>query len=232
MTISVDRAKARRERVQALAREDILEAALGAFAKNGYGDTKIADIAAAAGYTAASLYTYFPGKKEIFIAAADHFVSGVEQAFGRIPSEPPADFEALATDVRARIRGLCAYGDQRSDVLAFFMRLRWSGEPVLQEIRPKGAPCAGLGGGGGDGGATSDEDREHGPFRLHAYFGRVWKALGVERFGVDPVAIAGVVSATIESFFVRKYIFRLGGTLLEDADRIADLLLYGMRGAR
>lgn len=229
MVIPNDRAKVRRERVQALAREDILDAALRCFAQSGYAQTKIADIAAAAGYTAASLYTYFPGKKEIFVAAADHFVTGVEQSFGTIAEAPPADFEAFGEDVRTRIRGLCAYGDQRSDVLAFFMRLRWSGEPMIEEIRPKGMPCGGPGAIEVDAQELGDA---HGPYRLHGYFTRVWQALGVERFGIDSELFATLVGGMIESFFVRKYIYLMGGTLSEEADAISDLLLYGLRGTR
>jgi len=228
MTNSTDRAKARRERVQALAREDILEAALRAFARAGYGETKIADIAAEAGFTAASLYTYFPGKKEIFVAAADHFVAGLEGAFGELPAAPHEDFEAFAEDARARIRNICQYGDERSEVLAFLMRLRWSGEPVLQEIRSRGVPpCV-----AGTPEASDCEAGEHGPFRLQAYFARAWQALGVERFGVDAGLFSTMVSGIIESFFVQHYIFRMRGPLLASADAIADLLLFGLRGRR
>jgi|GEM_PF-2034401 len=232
MTIPNDRARARRERVQALAREDILDAALRCFAQNGYAHTKIADIASAAGYTAASLYTYFPGKKEIFVAAADQFVSGVEQSFGEVPTTPPPDFEAFATDVRMRIQGLCAYGDERSDVLAFFMRLRWSGEAILDEIRPKGAVSGPICGADGPVVDPADGGEPHGPLRLHAYFTRVWRAIGVERYGMDAELFATLVGGMIESFFVRKYIYLTGGTLSEEADAISDLLLYGLRGTR
>jgi len=229
MTIQNERAKVRRERVQALAREDILDAALRCFAQHGYAHTKIADIAAAAGYTAASLYTYYPGKKEIFVAAADHFVAGVEQSFGEVRDVPPDDFEAFAHDVRKRIRGLCAYGDERSDVLAFFMRLRWSGEAVIEDIRLKGLPCGAPGDEPIDVAASGDA---HGPYRLHAYFTRVWRALGVERYGIDGELFATLVGGMIESFFVRKYIFLMGGTLSEEADAISELLLFGLRGTR
>ena len=39
--------------------------------------------------------------------------------------------------------------------------------------------------------------------------------------------------AAVESFFARKYIFLIegeGGALADDADAIADLVLYGLRG--
>jgi len=215
----VDRAKARRERAQAMARGDILDAALRAFARRGYADTKMTDIAAEAGYTAASLYTYFPGKKEIFIAAADHFVAGVEEAFGPVPETPPADFEALEAEVRRRIEALVGYGDDHRETLAFFLRMRWSGEAVLHELKP--ANCV-----------APNRDDAHGPHRIHAHFAEVWRGLGVERFGVDPEAIATLAGAAIESFFLRRFVFGAGGALREDADPIADLLLYGLRGKR
>ncbi len=226
MTIQGDRARVRRERAQALAREDILDAALRCFAQRGYAQTKIADIATAAGYTAASLYTYFPGKKEIFVAAADRFVSGVEEAVGPPPEEAPRDFEAVAADIRKRIKQLCVYGDERSDVLAFFMRLRWSGEGVIEEITALRAEIACAAG-------EAPDDR-HGPHRLHHYFAGLWRALGVERYGIDAEVFASVVGGLIESFFARKYIFQLGhgGTLAADADAIADLVLYGLRGKK
>ena len=49
-------------------REEIVLAAAGAFARKGFRATTMHEIAAAAGYTAASLYTYFKSKDEIFAA--------------------------------------------------------------------------------------------------------------------------------------------------------------------
>lgn len=58
-------AKARREREIARTRQDILEAAARAFSKNGFASATMQDIAREAGYTAASLYSYFSSKDEI-----------------------------------------------------------------------------------------------------------------------------------------------------------------------
>lgn len=220
--VSLNRAKARRERAQAMAKQDILEAALRCFAKNGYVATKMSDIAAEAGYTAASLYTYFPGKLEIFAAATEHFMSEVTASFGDLRESPCDTFEALADEVRQRVRTLCAFGDLRHEVLGFYMRLRWSSEPLLQELREKtGGECPPGCATDGLGGVESEVDR---------HFIGVWRALGVERFGISPVAIAGVMGGVIEAFFARKYLLSQGGTLSEEADEIADLLLYGVRG--
>lgn len=55
----------RRAREIARTRQDILEAAARAFVQNGFRAATMQDIAREAGYTAASLYGYFPSKEEI-----------------------------------------------------------------------------------------------------------------------------------------------------------------------
>jgi len=55
----------RRQREISRIRADILEAAARAFARAGFRRATMQDIAREAGYTAASLYTYFRSKKEI-----------------------------------------------------------------------------------------------------------------------------------------------------------------------
>lgn len=226
--VSLDRAKARRERAQALAKQDILEAALVCFANKGYAETKMSDIASQAGYTAASLYTYFPGKLEIFTAATQQFMEDVKAAFGDMPERPCETFEELADAIRQRVRTLCAFGDLKNEVLAFYMRLRWNSEPVLAELRAKGADPSAVGcpsaASAGDG-ATGPQEGE-----VDRYFIELWRALGVERFGHRPETIAGVMGGVIEAFFARHYLLKRGGTLSEDADEIAELLLYGVRG--
>jgi AcrR family transcriptional regulator len=59
------KAPQRREREIARTREDIVEAATRAFVEIGVHDATMQDIAREAGYTAASLYTYFRSKQEI-----------------------------------------------------------------------------------------------------------------------------------------------------------------------
>ena len=55
----------RRAREIARTRQDILEAAARAFAARGFNGATMQDIAREAGYTAASLYSYFASKEEI-----------------------------------------------------------------------------------------------------------------------------------------------------------------------
>jgi AcrR family transcriptional regulator len=71
----------RREREMAHARLDILEAAVRAFAQVGLHRTTMQDIAREAGYTAASLYTYFKSKQDIVDAMASHLTDEYVQVF-------------------------------------------------------------------------------------------------------------------------------------------------------
>lgn len=63
------------------ARLDILEAAVRAFANVGLHRTTMQDIAREAGYTAASLYTYFKSKQEIVEAMTSHLTDEYVQVF-------------------------------------------------------------------------------------------------------------------------------------------------------
>jgi len=63
------------------ARLDILEAAVRAFTKTGLHRTTMQDIVREAGYTAASLYTYFKSKQEIIEAMAAHLTDEYIQVF-------------------------------------------------------------------------------------------------------------------------------------------------------
>ena len=65
----------RHARAVARTREDIVDAAARAFSRGGYASTTMQDIAHEAGFTAAALYTYFPGKREIFEALLDHLAA-------------------------------------------------------------------------------------------------------------------------------------------------------------
>ncbi|MCB9656669.1 MAG: TetR/AcrR family transcriptional regulator [Sandaracinaceae bacterium] len=73
----------RRERAAAHAREDILDAAASVFAKKGYAAAGVQEIAAEAGFGAASLYSYFKGKRAIWDALLDVVTHGILELFER-----------------------------------------------------------------------------------------------------------------------------------------------------
>lgn len=74
----------RKERQLAHARTDILDAAVRAFARTGLHGTTMQDIAREAGYTAASLYTYFKSKQEI----VDAMVTQLTDEYIKVFDEP------------------------------------------------------------------------------------------------------------------------------------------------
>jgi AcrR family transcriptional regulator len=61
----------RREKLRLLQRETILEAAEQVFARRGYHQSKMREIAAQADFTPGSLYNYFRSKEDIFLALFD-----------------------------------------------------------------------------------------------------------------------------------------------------------------
>jgi AcrR family transcriptional regulator len=77
----------RRAREIAHTRDDILDAAARVFAEAGYHDATMQAIARAAGFTAASLYTYFKSKDEIYEALVDDVRTAVLATFdARMPA--------------------------------------------------------------------------------------------------------------------------------------------------
>lgn len=60
-------------------RDAVIDAALTLFRVKGYHHTSIADISAACGLLKGSIYHYFPGKKELAIAALDRVIEDVHQ---------------------------------------------------------------------------------------------------------------------------------------------------------
>jgi AcrR family transcriptional regulator len=82
----------------------ILDAAAAVFARSGFSDTRMDDIAAAAGLSKGALYLYFPGKEGIILALLGHLfdreLEGIERA---LASEEPV-VERLVEYVRVQCR--------------------------------------------------------------------------------------------------------------------------------
>lgn len=84
-------------------REALLDAALTLFRTQGYHNTSMADIGRASGLLKGSIYHYFPGKKELAVAALDRVIEEVREKLFRYADdgETPADarLEKLAEAV-------------------------------------------------------------------------------------------------------------------------------------
>src|SRR5262245_33597861 len=65
-------------------REAILDAAIAVFARKGFQAATMQEIAREAGYTAPSLYNYYPGKRQIFEALVDR----LDEEFVGVFAEP------------------------------------------------------------------------------------------------------------------------------------------------
>jgi len=120
----------RRERHAELARTDILEAAAASFAKLGYREATVQDIAARAGFTAASLYTYFRGKADIFNGLVDLVLADVDAVFAR-PAVSGADF---AGRLESLTQSLFEVAERHHHAVIYFLQLQEQGG-----FRPGGA---------------------------------------------------------------------------------------------
>lgn len=158
----------RRAREIARTRQDILEAAARAFARNGYQAVTMQEIAKEAGYTAASLYSYFSSKEEILHGLQQLVLAEMHSIFEQpIPSGIPLRekllllFERQLELARKRreIAGLlhmgagstsdhCEMHRQRFDRLVDFLRTQAKPEE-LGGVAPEDVAMmlTGLGGG-------------------------------------------------------------------------------------
>ena len=65
-------------------KQEILKAAMRIFAQNGVGNTKMADIAVAAGIGKGTIYEYFRSKEDIFAEAYNHIFMETENGIAEI----------------------------------------------------------------------------------------------------------------------------------------------------
>ncbi len=69
-------------------RQQILDAAMECFARNGYRATSIEDIVHASGLSVGALYTYYASKQELFLALAEQHTAQTLDAFRAIYERP------------------------------------------------------------------------------------------------------------------------------------------------
>lgn len=104
-----------REFVQTNQRERLIAGTIAAVAEQGYRDTTVTDISAAAGVSRRTFYGYFSTKEECFLATFDileeHLFTALKDA-----GEPNA---AWAARVRARVAALLAFFAGNPDLVRF-----------------------------------------------------------------------------------------------------------------
>ncbi len=186
-------------------REAILRAATRVFARNGYFNSKVADIASAAGVADGTVYLYFKNKEDILHSIFDR---SVDEAV----SEARKQLETIS-DPREKLRRIAhlhleRLGADRDLAIVFQVELRGSTK-FMEEFSAAGfAAYLGLIR------ATIEEGQQEGLFRVELNAKVVSKIL----FGaLDEMATNWILSK-------RRY------KLQPMADQVLDIFLNGVRG--
>lgn len=100
--------------------QELLEAALEVFARNGYRNTRLDDIAEVAGVTKGTIYHYFDTKEALLLRVIEHYAT---LAFGRADEALRDDTLPASTRIRLLVRKVFApREDSRRDLLALLVR--------------------------------------------------------------------------------------------------------------
>jgi AcrR family transcriptional regulator len=121
------------EEVHAI-REAILDAAILVFARKGYQAATMAEIARQAGFAAASLYNYFPGKLEIF----DAMVARLDEEYLAVFDEPPPADRDFAGRIEALVRRQLEVTRRRRGVFRIYLSLQGGAGTIPSERAARG----------------------------------------------------------------------------------------------
>ncbi len=115
----------RKERDRLLRRQDILAAAEMIFADHGFHETRMEQIAQAAGYAAGTIYLYFEDKESLYAAI---FIHKIEQMVAHVvaeitPAKDPLD------GLRRAVRAEFEFHDDNRAFFDLFVRQRLHGSP-------------------------------------------------------------------------------------------------------
>src|SRR5262245_23451685 len=123
-----------RKQASAQRRAAILEAARTVFARQGYADTVVEDIAAQAGIGKGTLYLYFPSKEQIYFAAllddARRLDGETRDAMARAENWQ----DAVAAYVMVRLRYLDEHGNFLRIFLTELRSMCMLGRPLHSEL--------------------------------------------------------------------------------------------------
>jgi len=125
------KAEQRREREIAHARLDILDAAVRAFARSGLHGTTMQEIAREAGYTAASLYTYFKSKQEIIDAMSNQLTDEYVQMF----EEPLPSGLTFRQRFELMLHKQLELAQRRRNIFTIFLNDEPNGSPCSSDDR-------------------------------------------------------------------------------------------------
>ncbi len=93
-------------------REEILDAAAVVFARRGYPDTDLQDVADSLGVAKGTLYRYFPSKEKLFLAAVDRGMRRLREHVRGAYASIPDPIERLTVAIRAYLEFFRDHPDQ------------------------------------------------------------------------------------------------------------------------
>lgn len=156
-------------------RDDLLAAARRVFERDGYLDTRVADIAAEAGLAHGSFYTYFSSKQAVFLAVVREVGRQIREAVAPAPGDADRDaYEALD---RSNRRYLDTY--RRNSAMWALVEQVSTIDPEVHRIRLLGR-------------------RAH-VERVARTIQR-WQARGIADRDVDPRTTAGALVSMLSNF--------------------------------
>jgi AcrR family transcriptional regulator len=99
--------------------QELLEAALRVFARNGYRNTRLDDVAEAAGVTKGTIYHYFDTKEALLLRVIEHYET---LAFGRADDAVRDDTLPASTRIRLLVRKVFEPREHSRDLIALLIR--------------------------------------------------------------------------------------------------------------
>jgi AcrR family transcriptional regulator len=99
--------------------QELLEAALQVFARNGYRSATLDQVAEAAGVTKGTIYHYFDTKEELLLGVIQHYQA---LAFGRVEHVMRDASLPASTRIRLLLRKMFSDSEGRRDLLALLVR--------------------------------------------------------------------------------------------------------------
>ena len=191
--------------------QELLDAALAVFAERGYRNTRIDDVAEAAGVTKGAVYHYFETKEELLLRAIEHYH---ERAFGEIGDMLRDAGGPVSARIRLMMRkafGVTSPGGQRMTLALILQSVRHD-LPEAHRRWLRGGPIKG--------------------WQLLASLIEEGKSAGEFRADVDAEVAARVIISGLITQMVWQPLAPEVPELLVDEDRLIDsaveLLLHGL----
>lgn len=198
--------RARREKLRDFTRHEILTAASRVFARGGFESATMNEIAEAAGFSAASLYTYFPSKDAIYVALIEHVTAELEAPLDAPVSGKAPFAERLETLLSVQLQVLARH----LDVFVLMMQPTSSHGSAEAQRRA----------------------RDSGLPRMLARYER-WlekNSTARERGNLPPRRLALAINGVGQAFGMERMMVSPGQGFDGLAGEIVEMVLYGVKG--